>query len=171
MNGLATSIISCLVLVVAYMQWRTNHQKVVLDLFEKRLQVYSAVKQSVGEYLNTSEGNDNAVTQFKMEELRNSARFLFGREVSDHIRNLKEKIARHTYLDRQVGRQSVTQRERDEAAAQLVKIEADLSAMLDPWTEVCLPYLLMDQKRVKTPLDCWRERNAARLSYADEKQR
>jgi len=47
MNAWTTTIISGLVFVVTFMQWRTAHTRILLDLFDKRSVAYNGVVDSM----------------------------------------------------------------------------------------------------------------------------
>lgn len=76
----ATTIISGLVLIVAFMQWRTGHQKVVLDLFDRRIAVYNKAQDF---YLAIVRHgiHQEPVDVGKFHYVRNEAAFLFGAEI------------------------------------------------------------------------------------------
>jgi hypothetical protein len=44
MINVLTTAVSILVLLVAYSQWRTANQRVVLDLFDRRLKVFNEIE-------------------------------------------------------------------------------------------------------------------------------
>jgi hypothetical protein len=43
-QALAIPAIALLAIAVAVLQWRTSHQKIVLDLFERRMKVYPEIR-------------------------------------------------------------------------------------------------------------------------------
>ncbi|MBB2832304.1 UNVERIFIED_ORG: hypothetical protein GGD51_002433 [Rhizobium esperanzae] len=45
--ALLTPTIAVIAIIIAYMQWRTAHQKTVLDLFDRRMAVYDKLRQSM----------------------------------------------------------------------------------------------------------------------------
>jgi hypothetical protein len=40
-------IVATFVAIIGYFQWRTAHQRVILDLFERRMKVYEGAKRCV----------------------------------------------------------------------------------------------------------------------------
>lgn len=171
MSTWATTIISGLVLIVAFMQWRTAHQKVVLDLFDRRMRVYETTIDAVLGYSHRQEGFDSNKALSDLRRSYTEARFLFGDEVAARIEDLSDTIFKHRRLERKIDSKHIADDERNELIDQLSDVENSLERMMLPWTELLLPYLKMDQKRVPTPSEWLSYRNSIRLSYADEKQR
>ena len=56
---IVAAITSALVLLVAFLQWRTAQQKAVLDLFEKRFKIYEVVKSCVDQMRTNPEDFGN----------------------------------------------------------------------------------------------------------------
>jgi hypothetical protein len=73
---------------IAYRQWRTARNKLKLDLFEKRLQVYEAAVEVINlmtrPYAPDREELDKQVAKFV------SARWLFGKDVAAHLHGLEQ---------------------------------------------------------------------------------
>ncbi|WP_182851873.1 hypothetical protein [Metapseudomonas otitidis] len=74
-SGLLTPIIAALGITIAYRQWRTAHDKLRLDLFEKRLEVYDAIDLFVRKSaLKHTDKEELAIVFF---EAMKKARWLF----------------------------------------------------------------------------------------------
>jgi len=97
MNGFATTIISALLLVVAFMQWRTAHQKAVLDLFDKRFKVYDLVGRAMDIFYSASPLDTFIEARLLLQAASLEARFLFGPEISEHISSINRDIADLTF--------------------------------------------------------------------------
>src|SRR5260370_19959215 len=52
-QALAAPAIALLAIVIAILQWRTAHQKVVLDLFERRMKVYSEIRAVIASIVSS----------------------------------------------------------------------------------------------------------------------
>lgn len=172
MNAWATTIISGLVLVVAFMQWRTAHQKTVMELFERRMKVLTDFTNVVGDYL-VSDGNLAGLNaRRKLDAVKADARFLFGPEVEEFIDETVLKIEKRDELRRKIRRASPSAIDVLTALSyELQPVETECHIAKLKLSEVMRPYVLMDQKRARTPFDWFHERNRVRLSYADEKQK
>lgn len=167
LQALLTPVIAFAVGIIAYMQWKTAHEKVMLDLFERRLRVVERVREFQG--LMEQKGlRQDMIDLVKFHQVRHDAQFLFGPEVVDYLRKLHE-----TAIDMSSNAASAESDDREERresisnAMSKLKVIIRMSAEL---TDLCAPYLQMDQKRILTPMQWFRKRNHERLSYADEHQ-
>ncbi|WP_426227403.1 hypothetical protein [Pararhizobium sp. DWP3-4] len=146
MQALATPAIALAAGVIAYRQWRTAHEKVVLDLFEKRFEVFMSVREIV-----SKGGNRKLFTDLGLaNEVLARGRFLFGRDVVDELVEIHRICG-----EVDVGSQTAFMEMHRTYDRVLKKLE---------------PYMNMHQK--KASFSEWiAERNRIRLSYADAKQR
>lgn len=173
LQALATPVVGVGVAVVAYMQWRTAHQKIILDLFDRRMSLYDEVVNSVTDYFggpeNTAVYTD---TIQRLYHVRSKARFLFGSEVEDLVNNIRGDITKHSKLtEKREKRKPLLPSARDAMDYEFQAVLARLIDTSDRMTEACLPYLQLDQKATPT-LKAWiADKNRRRLNYADEKQR
>lgn len=164
MNAWATTIISGLVLVVAFMQWRTAHQKVMLDLFDRRLEVYRQVWEAVGSVLRSGRADNES--QLALMQAADKAMFLFGSDVSDYLKDLSDTLHKLEWANQQI-QDEPTPAVSDRRAMLFRKV----TRFYEEGAQAFHPYMRMDQKRVRTPAEWFHDRNRIRVSYADEKQK
>ncbi|MBO9100329.1 MULTISPECIES: hypothetical protein [unclassified Rhizobium] len=167
LQALLTPAIAVAVGVIAFMQWRTAHQKVVLEMFERRLAVYELVKSAVRS-VNTS-GTVADEAQFNLLTAINRAEFLFGNDVREYLEKLWEdyvhlQSATYEMADLQPGP------ERLAAIKRRTEHFRGITAFYKDSVPIFARYLRMDQKLIRTPSQWFSDRNNIRLSYADEKQ-
>jgi hypothetical protein len=74
--------------LIAYFQWRTAHQRVVLDLFDRRLQTFELAEQSCTSIVSSIKPSMEDLRH--LHQAKGKARFLFGDDVNAY---LKERIA------------------------------------------------------------------------------
>jgi hypothetical protein len=86
MQGWVTVIIAVIAAMIAYFQWLTAHQRVVLDLFEKRLRLFNSIELAIGQVLRDAETSHETLRTFLQAEA--DARFLFGDDVRKELRLL-----------------------------------------------------------------------------------
>jgi hypothetical protein len=89
-QALATPAIALLAIVIAILQWRTAHQKVVLDLFERRMKVYSEIRAVVVSVV--TRGKLTNEKHFEFMRAADGAKFLFGRRVNDYLSELNRTL-------------------------------------------------------------------------------
>ncbi|ACE89496.1 hypothetical protein RHECIAT_CH0000503 [Rhizobium etli CIAT 652] len=166
--ALLTPTIAAIAIVIAFMQWRTAHQKVMLDLFERRLKIYDQVHEVVA-YFWTNEGNlvgFNAGR--KLAAAHADARFMFGEEVAIAIEGLKSMVHQLSSLKNKLEKIETDGPEREKLVSQILDIEAEFERWPESFSKICLPYMRMDQKLMRTPAEWFRDKNRKRLSYGDQ---
>ena len=123
---------------IAYLQWRTNHQRVVLDLFDRRLHVFedfeSAVKNVFSTTLVTNE------TWALLLSAKARARFLFGDDVNNYIQQRIEDFAwRMTYTDETIDQDENRQdliREKQEVLRRIIGFASDAEPLFSPYMKL-----------------------------------
>ena len=79
LRALATPAIAILAVVIAVAQWRTAHQRAVLELFERRMSVFSALREAMWPVVTNGKPNDDDLSNFL--KAKDQAQFVFGRDV------------------------------------------------------------------------------------------
>lgn len=87
----AAIFVSIAVLVVQYAQWRTANQKVVVDLYDRRLKVYTQLEKAMGPVLREGKVDGHAYKEFLIAEAE--GRFLFGDDIQQYLRSLRKHFA------------------------------------------------------------------------------
>ena len=105
--------------IISYFQWRTAQQKVALDLFDSRYEIYEDLRKIVTEFMGNLEFNNELQRSYLYAQ--NRARFYFGAEVEDYLEMLRIDMMRGHYFDRFADRQAVNV---NEQVARLDRIAA-----------------------------------------------
>lgn len=79
MSGWALAIIAAIGAMIAYFQWVTAHQRIALELFDRRFEVVLSLRRAVLTALAHGDYGEKQQREFGDAVLR--ARFLFGPEV------------------------------------------------------------------------------------------
>jgi hypothetical protein len=90
MQGWVTILIAAIAAMIAYFQWVTAHQRIVLDLFDKRWKVFEEIEVVIGDVLTHAETSHDTLQAFLRAEA--DARFLFGEDVRLELRALSYDI-------------------------------------------------------------------------------
>lgn len=89
MNAIAV-LISAVVALIAYRQWQTAHQRLIFDLFERRLVVFNDIEEAVKHVINDVSRKELEAPFWSYVRAEAKARFLFGADV---INTLVERHA------------------------------------------------------------------------------
>jgi hypothetical protein len=80
-----------LAVVIGVFQRRTGQQKVVLDLFDRRLAKYNAIRGVVGKVISSGAATNETIVEFL--KASDGVEFLFGDEVAKHLNEIYTAIA------------------------------------------------------------------------------
>lgn len=143
-----TPAVAVTVGIVAYLQWRTAHQKVVLDLFDRRLRTFYAAIDAVNRIIEANKLLESDLRKDFLLAARDSL-FLFGDEVNDYVEDtrvaLRDVAVAENGLATGDGDADKWARERKDKMSKVTEF-------LLVYPKLCEPYLKLDQKRVRTPL-------------------
>ena len=89
-----TAFIAAIVAVIAFLQWVTALEKIVLDLFDKRFDIYAELRSAIAYQLRYSRVDDDSYFKFARAVFR--AKFLFGPEVFSFLEERRVDLARFT---------------------------------------------------------------------------
>ncbi len=78
-----TPLIAILAVFIALQQWRTNHLRLKLELYDRRLAVYEEVKKILGIIIREADVSFEDLLKFRSSVTQ--ADFLFGKEVSIYL--------------------------------------------------------------------------------------
>lgn len=137
-----TIAIASLAAVVGIGQWRTAHQRAVLDLFDKRFEVYQHLCEIVGEIVGS--GNVSNADQIKFLRATQKVGFLFGPEVERYLDTVHNAMGRH-----HVAAIEAEANDPDKKAAALDRVRAafgEIAAFFTQFRKLVTPYLRAHQK-------------------------
>ena len=163
--GIMTTIIAGLVAFITFLQWRTNHHRVVLDTFDKRWRVIEGTTATIAPIMRA--GQPTGLGELiAFDQATVNARFLFGDDVNDYLKQIRKRI-----IDLGLCRDMLESLEVGEERSKWVRRKSEaLLKVADFYVEfpkLCEPYVKLDHKRVRTPAQWFRDRNTKRLSYGD----
>jgi hypothetical protein len=93
--ALLTPTVAVLGALIAYRQWRLAQNKLKLDLFDRRFQVYEASRNLLGSIMTSGKAKDDEV--FKFMVATREAKWLLSRDVAEYL----DKQLYHKALDLQ----------------------------------------------------------------------
>jgi hypothetical protein len=127
LKALTPLIIGLLAAYIAYQQWRTNHRKLKLDLFDRRFKVYQAARQLLA-ITETGGATDEMTVRTMVRSFQHDVQqgaFIFPQKVLEFLQVILNTTLKSLSLDRQLTRATVAQNEERQA-----KIS-------DEWDKVC----------------------------------
>jgi hypothetical protein len=136
---LATFFLSVAVGIVALLQWRLAHNKLRLDLFDRRYKIYEATSKFVDAIVNDSAHDvDSHLNDFNAGT--SNAEFLFDTDVLNYI----QQVRTHAVGMRTACVLYESQPEGDERTRNVQRYEADLLWLIEQstaMTKTFAPYL------------------------------
>jgi hypothetical protein len=142
-QALTTPAIALLAIVVAIMQWRTAHQKAVLDLFERRMKVYSEIRAVIASVV--SSGKLPNEKHFEYWRGADGAKFLFGSKVNAYLTELNTTLAYFHEADETYG--NLQGQARSDAIQSRRRHFDNIQAFYKEFDPLVEPYLGMRQRR------------------------
>ena len=82
---------------IAFNQYKTNRDKLRLDLFDKRLEAYEKLQEYFGHIFRKAKGGDEA--RMILIAARYKSLFLFDDDISDHINDVWNKFCELEKID------------------------------------------------------------------------
>lgn len=83
LQGLLTPTIALLGAYIGWQQWRTNRNKLKLDLFERRYTMYDAAVQLINSILRSGKATQEAIFEFTSKT--RSANFIVGKGIAIYL--------------------------------------------------------------------------------------
>ena len=120
-----TALIAVIAVYIAWHQWKTNRNKLKLDIFDRRFAIYKKVEKAIN--LINSESNPDGI----LDDLRTfyhstfvEAYFLFGEEIQDYISMIFDKGNKYWAQERILKSTQLNKKPHyDDAAAQASEIQ------------------------------------------------
>ena len=136
MFGSFTVIIAIIVAGIAFMQWLTARQKILLDLFEKRFEAYESLREVAAKAMMQVEVQQADLNKYARAMGR--ARFLFGKEVDDFLIARLNDITRSNFYFKNTipipeERRAIVEKEFLERRTRIEDFFIDLDAFVAPY--------------------------------------
>jgi hypothetical protein len=84
-------VVAAIAALIAYLQWVTAHQRVVVDLFDRRRKAFESVEDALRPVFREGEVSTEALREFFAAKFE--CRFLFGQDVNDYLDSLHKDFA------------------------------------------------------------------------------
>jgi hypothetical protein len=88
-GGFLTPLIAVVTVYIAWQQWKTNSQKLVIDRYDRRLRVYGEVRKILSIIVRDAKATTDDLLRFRTSV--SEADFLFGPEIMAYITEIYER--------------------------------------------------------------------------------
>jgi hypothetical protein len=143
MSGWLVPAIGAFAALIAYLQWVTAHQKIVLELFDKRLAAFQEIQAALLPIMR-----NGAATQedfFAFARAVERCRFLFGDDVHEYLAELRKKMSfMSVYTDQTIDQR--TEPDRSRLIDKKYDYLNDLAGFENHGAPLFAPYMKLDQK-------------------------
>ena len=129
LQALTAPAIGLLALVIAWGQWRVAKNRMVLDLFDKRMTAYDELRDILGHVV--AAGKATADDTYNFGRAKQRAKFLFDKEVITYLDGLHEHLIELEILESELKGLS----EEKERIANVAKQRASKKALVGFYTE------------------------------------
>lgn len=85
------AIIGAVGAFIAFLQWLLAHQRIRMELFDKRMEAIVAMHRAVSEALN-SRGTDDFDKLYRYGRAFNDAKFLFGKDIVTFLEDARDQV-------------------------------------------------------------------------------
>jgi hypothetical protein len=89
-QGLLGLVVAASVALIAYRQWRTEQNKLKLELFDRRWKIYGDVNEVLGHIFREADADLPVISQYS-KAIRD-VDFLFNKEIYEYFDELRKKI-------------------------------------------------------------------------------
>ncbi|HWJ72912.1 MAG TPA: hypothetical protein VNX29_07085 [Kaistia sp.] len=162
--GLLSGAIALMAAAIAWGQWFTAREKLVVDVFEKRFSVYIQALKALSPVIRNGSPSEEDLLNYML--MMREARFLFGQDVYGYLSETwDELLSLQAAVEELKGpleppdRQLIVKR-KWHAFRKVADFPRSLHTLV-------APYMKMQNKRPRTPVEWFADANAARISAAD----
>jgi hypothetical protein len=143
-QALLTPAVAFLAVVIALFQWRTAHKRVVIDLFDRRMKIYTDCR----DVLHRIVASPNATTTengIEFKRARADAEFLFGDKVVRFLEKVEEAIFDLATSEAELKGTSCRQERKDFVAKSRAALETIRSFYEEEFRSLLRPYMRLTQ--------------------------
>jgi len=137
------TIVAVVGALIAYFQWRTAQQKVALEIYGARYEIYDDLRAAVSQFLVTAVYENDTDRKFLNAQSR--ARFRFGEEVDQYLTKVRHDLIAGNLFARYGGGNNPNLED------QLARLDR-LNAFYAEIDKMFVPYMRLDQRM---PLWWW----------------
>lgn len=144
---LPATLIGVSVVLIAFLQWKTAHTKVMVDLFDKRLAVYEGVLEAISlSNIDDGTGPETKNAMIRLFRARSDATFLFGDDITKLIQEIIDSMSIQRRNERRLRSNDLSEVYRNRYAEDAEKAGNLKDRLGRQFQQACIPYLRIDLK-------------------------
>mgnify|MGYP000041218347 CR=1 FL=1 len=97
LQGMLTPVIALAVAYIAWQQWKLSREKLLLDLYDRRIETYREVRKILAHVLTHGRADNQTMLEFYSAV--SQADFLFGKDVNDYNQLIYENGLQLAHLN------------------------------------------------------------------------
>jgi hypothetical protein len=144
LSALGPLVVALIVAFIGFLQWRTAHQNVVLQLFQRRVAKVDELRGAVREIRAKAKVQNGESNQF--HEATRGAEFLFGSELITYLDRIYEVVLDLHVCDAEL--QTADGDEGSELVKKRRQLRNELDAFFPMLNKLVAPYVKMHQKQL-----------------------
>lgn len=134
---LQTTVLGLIAVYIAWRQWQTANDKLVLDLFEKRYALYIKAHDVIKPIMQSGRAEDKNV--FEFDKFMNEAVFLFGDDVETYLLELRKSVIQLAFHCSMLGDNGNTENQ-DHIKGKFDEFNKVMN-FYDHFPKLCRPYM------------------------------
>jgi hypothetical protein len=142
LTAISTPIIALMVAAIAFAQWRTAHQRMILDLFQRRMDLIDLVSTAASTILIEGALRNENVDGFL--RARRGENFLFGPEVTTYLSETYNRLSDLHATEMLM--KSAQGEKRKQVGEKYLAIRNELIRFHETFHTLVAPYVRMNQK-------------------------
>ena len=144
----ATAILGIGAAILGYYQWRTAHNRLVLDLFERRMKVYDNIRGVLVDVLRFGARGATLDLHRSFVVAATDAQFLFGAEVTEYLDNFGSTLLRMRFDEKKLSDENFNNVDLEHQSTLVEANMKKIAAFYIEFPAIISKYVKMDQKRV-----------------------
>jgi hypothetical protein len=142
LTAFSTPVIALMVAMIAFAQWRTAHQRMILDLFQRRMDIVDLVSRIAASVVIGGDLQNEDVDGF-LRATRGD-KFLFGPEVTAYLGETYRRLVNLHACESVI--ESAQGEQRKQLSEKSLAIRNELNRFHETFHTLVAPYVRMNQK-------------------------
>jgi hypothetical protein len=139
-----TIVIAWFVAFIGYRQWRTAHERFVLDLFARRSEIIAGLEEEIRQVV--SAGTAPTDLAFRFARRGYPARVVFGADVSEYVESTYKRLVDLDYYMTRLEAHGLSREDLETFIERRYEIFGQIANFFETINKLVEPYMRMHQK-------------------------